>query len=318
MDDRLIGYALGLLEPADRDAVAAHLAAHPGDAAKVERVRRALRPLEADRDGYDPPPGLVAATLARTAEYLAARGLAVPTPPVEVAEPRPTRRPPADEPVFSSGAWRRADLIVAAGIGFIAFGLLMAGIGKLRQESSVRACQDQLRQLHVALAGYSDTHNGRFPQVGTARVPVAGAFAAELARAGQYPADQVPLCPAAPAPEPRVITTPAGTPLPAVGYSYALGYVGPGGSVVGLRRGEGADGVSEWEPIAADLPPVVPASATAHPRGQNVLFVGGAVRFTTTPAVGINGDYIYSNDAGLVRAGLYREDASLGRPSDRP
>jgi hypothetical protein len=317
MDDRLIGYALGLLEPAEQVAVEAHLAAHPDDAAKMERVRRALRPLEANRAGYDPPPGLVAATLARTAEYLVTHGMAVPTPLVEPARKRPARSP-VDEPVFSSGGWRRADLIVAAGIGFLAFGLLMAGVGKLRQESSVRACQDQLRQLHVALTGYSDTHNGRFPQVGTPQVPVAGAFAAELARAGQYPAGQVPLCPAASTPEPRLITTATGNPIPAAGYAYALGYLSPGGSVTGLRRAEGDEGVSEWEPIAADLPSIVPASATVHPRGQNILFVGGAVRFSTTPAAGINGDHIYRNDAGLVRAGLYKEDASLGRPSDYP
>ena len=52
-DDTLLAYVLNHLPPADRAAVEAHLAGHPDAAAKVARARRALRPLESDRDGYD-------------------------------------------------------------------------------------------------------------------------------------------------------------------------------------------------------------------------------------------------------------------------
>src|SRR5688500_16746569 len=99
-NDLLIAYALDLLDPADRAAVTTHLASHPEDAAKVDRLRLALRPLAADRDGYDPPRGLAVAAIARTAEYLVANGLAQPEP----EEPRPVPstvvRRMEDEPVF--------------------------------------------------------------------------------------------------------------------------------------------------------------------------------------------------------------------------
>jgi hypothetical protein len=73
-------------------------------------------------------------------------------------------------------------------------------------------------------------------------------------------------------------------------------------------------------PIAADLPArLTPTGPTpAHARGQNVLYVGGAVRFAPTPAAGVNGDHIYRNQAGLPRAGLHRDDTCLGGPPDTP
>lgn len=309
-DDRLIAYALDLLDPADRAAVEAHLVADPEDAAEVDRLRHALRPLEADRDGYDPPRGLAVAAIARTAEYLVANGLVPAEPESEESRP-PVRRRLDSEPVFPAW-WRRADALVAAGIAFLAFGLLAAGVGRLRHDAQVAACQDGLRGLHVALTGYSDTRDGRYPEVGTRQMPVAGAFAAELARSGHLPPGQPVACPVAPPPEP--IADP--NVVPAVGYAYTLGFVGPGHRVTGLRRVDAPGGASDWTAVAADLP--APRPQAPHARGQNVLYLGGMVRLAATPAAGVNGDDIYHNEAGVVRAGLHVFDASLGRPTDVP
>jgi hypothetical protein len=310
MDDLLIGYALNALSPADRAAVEAHLAAHPEDAAKVDRVRALLAPLAADRDDPPLPAGLVVATVARTAEYLVAHRLvpfAQPEPPAETARPSTTRQVrPIDEPVYP--AWRRFDVAVAAAIAFVAVGLGLAGIGKLRADANQIACQEKLREVHVALDGYSETHGGRYPQVGTPAVPNAGAFATELVRAGHL-SSTTPVCPAVVATEPR--------PLAQVGFAYTLGYVDPVGQYRGPCRGDG-----DWTPILADVPGIQLAGAAEptlpHARGQNVLFIGGTVRFAKTPSVGVNGDHIYCNDAGLVRAGLHPLDTSLGRWSDVP
>ena len=67
--------------------------------------------------------------------------------------------------------------------------------------------------------------------------------------------------------------------------------------------------------MAAD-PPAGPASP--HRTGQNVLYAGGRVRFATVPTAGLDGDDIYRNDAGWVRAGLRPADAVLGGPIDCP
>jgi anti-sigma factor RsiW len=315
MDEHLVAYALNALDPSERAAVEAHLATHPADAEKLARLRRALRPLEADRDSYSPPSGLAAVTVARTAEYALAHRL-VELPHEPAGPPTPaTLRAAGIEPVFPGLGWRRVDLAVAAGVGFLAVGLLIAGIGKVRQESQVRGCQNTLREFHTALVGYGATHGGRLPRVGSDEVPVAGAFADELARAGQLPAGGLTPCPATGSSPPPARFTPGPDVVPAVGYAYTLGYQRPDGTVVGVRLAEGANATQDGLPILADLPVT---GGRPHARGLNVLYAGGAVRFCTTPAAGINGDDIYHNVVGQVRAGLHRHDASLGGPADVP
>jgi len=301
-DDLLLEYAFNTLPPADRAAVEAHLATHQADAAKVLLARRVLRPLQSDREAEDPPNGLALATLERTAEYLVVHGIPPAEPRIEPAVPRKT--PSQSDLDLSSPGWRRLDVVIAAGIAFLAFGLLFAGIGKVRQRSQVLACQNNLRGLHGDLVNYSEAHDGRFPAVGTPAVPVAGAYGEELARNGFYPA----ACPSTP---------PDDVPNRGPVYAYTLGYLGADGSVRGLRRGDGPDAAPDGVPVAADLLPNR-AGISSHANGQNVLFAGGAVRFARTSTVGVNGDEIYRNDAGLVRAGLHRDDASLGRAADYP
>jgi hypothetical protein len=313
-DDVLADYVLNQLDPADRAAVESHLAARPDDLVRVARLRAALKPLDADRDGFDPPPGLAIATIARTAEYVVAHAFARPVADKTIESPMPSRKAPAElDPVYPGWGWRRFDLLVAASVAFLAFGLVIAGIGKLRHEREVLACQNRLRELHASLVGYADTHGGRYPQVGTAQVPTAGAFVPELNRAGQYP-DVTAACPVA-VPEP--LDDPDRDPdVVRVGYTYTLGYVGPQG-VIGVRRNDSPIGTADWVPVSADLPPTQTA-AGPHGRGQNVLYAGGSVRYSTTTAAGWNGDDIYINDAGLRRAGLHAYDACLGSPRDYP
>ncbi len=238
------------------------------------RQRSAADRLAADRDTFTPPPGLVEATLTRVA---AARR------PVWAARPAPDR-----DPVFA--AWLRADVIVAAGLGFVAVLVGASAVAKVRADSRTVACQERLRELHTACVGYGETHAGRLP------APTTSSFTAELARAGQLPAGRPADCPA----------DPAGVPSP---YHYTLGYVAADGVLVGPRRDD-----PDGSPLAADRP----AGSSPHRGGQNVLYAGGRVRFATTPTAGLYGDHIYQNDAGRVRAGLRPADAVLGGPTDCP
>ena len=324
MDDQLVDYVLNQLTPTERAALEQHLVNHPDDAGKINRLRSTLHLLEADRNAFKPPVGLVVATLARTAQHIATERLQrEPTPATKLRD-KPTMRRVVTSGDWVFPNWRRIDVAVAAGIAFIAFGLVFGAIGKIRHTSQVYACQDQLRQLHVALTGYTDTHSGRYPEVGTQSVPVAGAFVTELARAGQYESFRPLLCPASDFDEAKPVTFPTNPTdaLMKVGYSYSLGYRTSTGSITGLRRTESATGVTDGVPVVADLPSLRSAPTggpySPHGNGQNVLFAGGSVRYSTISAVGINRDEIYQNDNGFVRAGLHINDTALGRPSDYP
>ncbi len=290
MDDRLIDYALDQLTPPERLLVERRLADDPEAARKLALLQSHLAPLRTERESLAVPDGLALASIAAVAEYLAN----YPNGEVEpLTKPRTWAN---DRPVFTSRP--RIDLIVAACLAFVFVGLLLPGIQKYRSRAQTAACQQNLHELHTALAGYSDTHDGRFPQTGGPGVPTAGAFVAELTRSGQYPATGKPFCPAE---EPQATD---------VGYAYSLGYHGRFGELVGPRLPD-PEANTDLLPISADLP----ASATHG--GWNVLAAGGSVRFTKSPKLG-GGDDIFANDAGLPKAGLHRNDVSLGRPFDMP
>lgn len=318
-DEDLIGYALGLDDPDDRAAAEAYLAAHPAAVARLDRVRASLAPLAADRDDPAPPAGLAVRTVGRLARYLVEYdpgALAPRAPadrPAEVALPPAVRPDPPESRAF--GGRFRLDWVVACGIGLVAVGLGASFVGKARHQAAVLACQDNLRTLYQGVSGYADTHAGRLPEVGDEPYPTAASFVSALADAGQCPPGFHPGCPAGHDPGPTAGVVRAA----AVGYTFPLGHRAPGGGVVGLRREWG--GENDLLPVSADLPggaanPGGPGSP--HGAGQNVLYLGGQVRFTTTPGVGLGGDDIYRNRLGRVAAGVDRTDTVLGRPDDRP
>lgn len=340
-DEDLIGYVLDALNPAERDAVAASLRARPELAVRAAELRRALAPLEADREPPPVPSGLALRTVARLAARLAGQeagpaASADPAAPAAVARAltaaEPDERPlafptlpraPREQPEARAVGGRfRPDLIVACGIALFATGLVISAVGKSRVQSQLLACQGNLRTLHTGLAGYADTHGGRYPQIGTTATPTADTFVPVLADAGQLPASFRPCCPAdtSASPAPPGTSTPA-VATPPVGYTYTLGYRSPAGGLLGLRRTDGGED-HDLVPISADLPTATAAPADGrfcpHAVGMNVLYAGGHVRHTTSALVGPNRDHIYLNLSGRVAAGADRTDTVLGRPGDVP
>lgn len=293
MDLDLAGYLFELLDPQERSRTETALRADPVARARLDRLRANLVPLAAARTEEPPPAGLADRTLALVAAY--SRG----------GRPAPVRRAALGdrEPVYSPPRWRRIDVFVAASILILVGGLGLSGVGRVQQRHDMTVCQNNLRQLHTAFVGYSLDHDGRFPQVSD-RPPnnVAAVFVPMLQQAGYLPPTGAPACPAAVS----VVASPD-----AGGYAYSLGFRGPDGQLHGLRRTAGRE--ADLLPILADRP--VPAS---HGTGHNVLFIGGNVRFCTTPKVGVDGDDIFINQRDAVAAGLHYLDTVLGAGDTSP
>lgn len=343
MDENLVGYLIGALDPETHRQVEAHLQAHPESRRRLEALHRLVAPLGADRDRgvpglpphLIPPPGLAERTLALCLEEVQSPAT-LPLSAGLPAAPRPGR----GQRFGSSVAWyRRGDAIVAASIILVFLGIALPMLARVTRQHQVYACQNNLRALHAALVSYSDRHEGQFPRV-EASPPrnVAGIFVPILKDAGLLNAEASLACPAHGKAKPACCSLQEletmhrerpGEFRDAVRslsccYAYSLGYgvTDAQGNVIhtGLRRGQDSDLL----PILADQPAysgslVKSGNSPNHGgRGQNVLHVGGHIEFRTQRKVGVNGDDIYVNHENLAAAGRDRDDTVLGASWTRP
>jgi hypothetical protein len=319
MDDNLVGYLLNALDETTHRAVEKYLRTYPEARDKLARLREALEPLESDRDEIEPPPGLVQTTLAELAQVKQF------APRLPVA-PRVSG---AGESVGGRSWWRRSDVLVAAAALLISLGMGAVWVVQSRQQAQITECKENLHQYHRALVAYSEQRQDRaFPRV-EARGPraVAGIFVPILADAGVLPGNVSVRCPAsgreAPDTSPGQVSRleewyesdreryNSAVKELAGGYAYSLGFR-EGDGLQGLRFGAGNDLL----PILADRPGSNeggPGNSLNHGGGgQNVLTIGGSVRYCTSRGVGLNGDDIYLNQDHRVLAGLSVADTVLG------
>jgi hypothetical protein len=314
MDEYLVEYLLETLDPVTRQRVEVWLRTHPEGRDRLELLRQALEPLAEDAGDVEPPPGLAVAALARVAEH---RCL---LPRAPAASPSQSEFPPRR-------GWRRIDGMVAACLLVLVAGLaLPAVIAGWRQQRRL-ACADNLRRFHAGLMAYSEEHAGAFPRVEPdGPHSIAGIFVPLLNDAGL--AQDVSI--ACPAHERR-------RPLPyrvadleglyrdnpvrfqavaselAGHYAYCLGYE-QDGQLCGLRRDTG-----DLLPILADRGSADASNSANHAgAGQNVLFIGGHVRWCAQPTAGVDNDHIYVNKRQRIGAGISRIDTVLGSSDARP
>lgn len=318
MEENLVGYLLNALDENTHREVEVYLRTQPEAQGRLELLRRSLRPLEADRGSFEPPPGLVERTIARAQKE---RSPDIIPMPVSVAARVPVR----------PSWWHRSDVLVAAGLLICVVGLGAPGVYRLRAYHQSRTeCAENMRVMHQSLVHYADTHNGALPRVEERpRRNVPGIFVPTLVDAGTLTRTVNVRCPANGQPANQAVTL---SDLDGMSqedfdrharrmagcYAYALGYRDAQGRLQGHRIDDGAD-----LPILADRPLTdeqneVRGNSPNHAGGQNVLYIGGHVRFTKTPTVGVDNDHIYLNRMNKVAAGVDRDDAVLGAGADMP
>ncbi len=317
----LLGYLLKLDEPEERQRVEAYLRDNADAARELALLEKAVAPLEADREEPMPPMHLVSRTIGRVAELVCKQKSEAPAFASEVlAGPAAehlmngmmsarlrTLSAALDRANAPPSRWRPIDMVVVASIALVVIGLVISAVPMIRQRNQLQACQNQLRQFHGALETYAETHDGDYPKVIDAPAPglTVASVVPMLKQAGALPEQALAGCPGVAAAN-------------FADYAYTLGYRDETGQLNGLRREPWVRG---WQqlPIAADQPSFDHSPPNPiHQTGQNVLYCGGNVRFCTTSTVGYEGDEIYVNKAGEVRAGLGMWDTVLGVGTDRP
>ena len=209
MDEDLLGYLLGALEPHEMRRVEERLRVDHAAQEELARIEKSLRRLDENREvNESPPPDLVSRTLASL-------------PPLPVAGSSP---PMADSPsltpgALSSGSTRSCaatlspmrsgvessagssrgwlDWFVAAVASVILLGLLLPTIAEGRFEARKVACQDHLRELGMAITQFvMRSEQERLPAVArTGREAFAGIWFPRLHDAGLLQDNSLRWCP---------------------------------------------------------------------------------------------------------------------------
>jgi hypothetical protein len=313
MRDQLIGYLLDALEPAEHEQVETQLSRDPQLRRDLEVMSRGLSPLVPSRAPCEPPPGLAE----RTCVCVAERAQSVTSPAVP-------------SPVSVERQWSMADMVVAAGIFLAAAMLFFPAINQSRFAARVTQCQDNLRQVGIAMNDYSIAHNGFFPHVPLeGQCAAVGIIAVRLRDLGHLDGSHVVVCPASSLadkasdfriPTLAEVQAARGTELArlhqrmAGSYGFNLGYAADGRYFPSknLHRVRYA--------VVADTPSTQsPHHSSNHGGcGQNVLFEDQHVQYLTTCRAHGCRDDIYTNDEGHVRPGLHLHDAVLGPSHVKP
>jgi hypothetical protein len=340
MRQQLIGYLFESLPPIERALLERRLLEEPALRRELAALQNQLLPLDIDcGTSIEPPADLTA----RTLDYVFAAADTEESSAItagSLADSKSTEPTaylsPAHEAPASNTNYNLIDMATAAGLLLAITLLLIPAVGKSRFVARVDECQNNLRQIGLALSNYSARHEGMFPQVPTqGPLAAAGVYAHTLVQTGYLENERVVLCPASPeAEKPDDFRLPS---LPELAkaakaqlalwrrtmggsYGYTLGYVENGEyqPIRNLQRPRFA--------IMADTPlATTPANTAAQIRtdnhsgmGQNVLFEDGHVGFMCTRIVEGTADDIYANDQGLVAAGMHADDAVIAHSSAVP
>ena len=319
MRDQLIGYLLDALEPAERVALERKLAGNAMLRHELALLQRSLTGLDADRGHYDPPADLVERTLTFVRDESAR---VVSLPPMT-----PDRAPPV-----ARSRWSIADLVVTAGVLIAASLVFIPAVNQSRYSARVTGCQNNLRQLGVALTSYAEANKRYFPTVPTkGPMAAAGIYANTLFHNGFLDDPHLVICPAsALADNARTFHLPTTDELEEAeapqlvemqrsmggSYGYTLGYVSKGRYHPTKNFGRSTFA------LMADAPTCAPTSNIVSDNhggsGQNVLFEDGRVAHLTSRTPEGCGDDIFLNDQGEVSAGTHRDDAVIAPSPAKP
>ncbi|MCO6457187.1 MAG: hypothetical protein J5I93_17970 [Pirellulaceae bacterium] len=323
MRDNLLGYLLDALDASERAEVELALQRQPHLRRELATLKRRLEPLESGREIHEPPAGL-----ARRA------CLCVDLMPVAAVEPvadspRVLLSPADRAGGFSRLGWSMSDMVVAAGVFLAASLLFFPAIASSRSSARIAVCQNNLRQLGVQLAIYSQQRvDNRFPDVPVeGPLSFAGIFTTTLREHELLPDETLLICPSSEwagqthdfrIPTREELKREVGRGLrrlqemAAGSYGYNLGYMVAGHHLAPQNRYRAAYA------LMSDSPQGPQRTTMNHGGcGHNILFEDGHVAYLKGCLENQCPDNPLLNDAGECAASDSSEDAVIG-PSGHP
>lgn len=347
--ENLLGYLLDALDESDRAEVDRLLETDSAARRELQTLQKRLQPLKASFQHYEPPAGLADRTCDLLDEWqldppAAREADAVTTDntnPTNVnsgneleadLRPRP-RMSEAMEPGGRRSRWTLADLIVGLGVCSAAAMLFFPAIFSSWVYTRRLACENNLRQMGIALADFAEQSNhGRLPHIpARGNRAFAGFFAPVMSEAGYLNDKRVLICPASTFAKnsgfwnvPRVmqIDRAEGPVLVALqrraggSYGYNIGFMEDG-----EHRAPSARRRQPFFVWMADAPSggVAGQRSENHGgKGQNMLFADLSVRFLVSSCIEPCGDDVFRNHRGIVEPGVDENDAVVAASVTQP
>ena len=310
MREHLLGYLLKALEPSETERLETALDADDHLRRDLEALRRSLGPLGLDDGHIAPPDGLAL----RTCNYVAAHAEST-----KVRVPAGTR------------GWTMADMLVAAGVMIAASLIFFPAVSHSRYNAQLASCQNNLRQIGLALMEYSQHRGGDFPRLPTSgNEAVAGVYSTMLREAGYLNSDATLVCPGSSlagkefrVPTRSQLRLARGEELAQLkqtvggSYGYNLGVM-VDGRYQGVRNQSRPTFALMSDSPHIDSVGLQTNSDNHGGGGQNVLFEDGHVKFLRScRQLGLGDDYFH-NEEGDVAAGTHLDDAVIGHSATPP
>ena len=316
--EQLIGYVLGALEASELRAVEQQIERDPQWRAELAEVQKALEPLVDTYQEFDPPPDLVQ----KTCQFVQ-----------QESERLQVVRPCRPEAVLEGGfdtrsRWRLADWVVVGGICLAAAALFFPAILNSRLSARIAYCQNNLRELGLALTQFSEaTHERFFPAVAIeGNRAFAGIYAPILSNNGYISDSNLVICPAS-----SVAQEHENNRIPTVeeidrargdrililqrqaggSYAYTVGYLDNGKHCTARNQGR------TYYAIMADAPSL-DWNGPTHGNGVNVLYEDMHVKLIVNCGNPIAGDDPYRNFLGRPEAGVHCDDAVVAASFSPP
>lgn len=324
MQDDLVGFLVGALDAEEHADIKRKLELDAELQKQLAEVEKKLAPLALAETPVTPPEGLTNRTLSFVFDHVNAAGVEG-----HVEAKNRVNSPAYYERLASeSSEWSFSDFVVAAGICLAAACLFFPALINGRYQSHLTHCQNNMRQIGVALNDYSMNHGrGYLPTIpASGNMAAAGSYAVMLQDKGLIQDRQVFNCPSR---GKQILVKISGHELnEAQGsrlitlqqqmggdYAYTLGYLDRNGKLKGIKNQSRPRYV-----VLADAPlgNAARGDFSVHGRGQNVLFEDGHAAFLATRLrPGSEGDDFFVNDQGMVEAGMHENDSVLA-PSATP
>lgn len=335
----LPGYLLGALDTDESLQVERMIEQSPDLRRELIEVENRLAPLQQlddkDRQSYLPPAGLARRTCETIANSRASGdrpflkscgGIAEADALAHPFGGGTSMRPPSDQlrQVQFGGGGRGLsirDLGALAAAILLLTALAIPFLNNSRFQARVATCQNNLREVGLALLRYADSHNGRFvPIPREDKLAVAGAYAPALLSRGLVEDQNVFFCAS------RTAASDAPREIPSFDQVLAADEA----ELVSLQRRLGGDyGYSlgyytdgQYQPphfqshagfvLVADSPSVDNPGRRSQNHGgygQNCLFEDG--HYALIKNSSIAGDAIYENDRGLIAPGTHALDSVI-------